>query len=69
VAPSYQSIPSACAASAAGAVAKRKEEKYTDTAKNYHFFPIDFDTFCPINQVGADFYLFYLLKLSDSTKT
>ena len=55
VAPSYLSISSACAASAAEAAAKRKEEKYTDIACSYHFFPIAFETFGPINQVGTDF--------------
>ena len=57
VAPSYLSISSARAASAAEAAAKRKEEKYADIACNYHFFPIAFETFGPINQVGVDFIL------------
>jgi len=47
VAPSYLSMSSACAASAA--------DKYTEIACNYHFFPIAFDTFGRINQVGTDF--------------
>jgi len=55
VAPSYLSISSACAASATEAAAKHKENKYTEIACNYHFFPIDFETFGHINQVGMDF--------------
>jgi hypothetical protein len=55
VAPSYLSITSACAASAAEAAAERKEKKYSDIACNYHFFPIAFETFGPLNQVGTDF--------------
>ena len=55
VAPSYLSITSACAASAAKAAAERREKKYSDTACNYHFFPIAFETFGPLNQVGTDF--------------
>jgi len=39
VVPSYLNISSACAASAAEAAAKRKEDKYTDIACNYYFFP------------------------------
>jgi len=50
--PSYLSMSSACATSAAEAVAKRKEEKYIEIACNHHFFPIAFETFGPINQVG-----------------
>jgi len=48
VAPSYLSISSACSASAAEAAAKRKDDKYTEIACNYHFFPIAFETFGPI---------------------
>jgi len=48
-------MSSACAASAAEAAAKPKEEKYIAIACNHHFFPIAFKTFDPINQVGADF--------------
>ena len=55
VAPSYLRITSACAASAAEAAAERKEKKYYEIACNYHFFPITFDTFGPVNQVGTDF--------------
>jgi len=55
VAPSYLGILSACAASAAEAAAKRKEDKYTENTCYYHFFPIAFETFDPINQVGTDF--------------
>jgi len=47
-------MSSACAASAAEAAAKRKE-KYIEIACNHHFFPIAYETFGPINQVGADF--------------
>jgi len=43
-----------CPASAAKAAAKCKEEKYFEIACNHHFFPIVFETFGPINQVGAD---------------
>jgi len=39
---------------AAEAAAKRKEDKYTEIAYNYHFFAIAFETFDPINQVGTD---------------
>jgi hypothetical protein len=35
--------------------AKRKEEKYTGIACIYNIFTTAFDTFGPINQVGADF--------------
>ena len=55
VAPSYHSITSACAASAAEARAERKEKKYSDIACNYHFFPIAFETFGLLNQVVTDF--------------
>jgi len=55
LAPSYLSMSSACAASTAEAAAKRQEDKYIEIACNYHFFPIAFETFGPINQVGADF--------------
>ena len=55
MAPSYLSITSACAASAAEAATERQEEKYSDIACNYHFFPIAFETFGPLNQVGTDF--------------
>jgi len=48
-------MSSACDASAAEAAAKREEEKYIEIASNHHFFPIEFETFGPINQVGADF--------------
>ena len=40
VAPSYLSITSACAASAAEAAAERKEKKYSNIACNYHFMLI-----------------------------
>ena len=43
-------ISSACAATAAEAAAKRKE-----IACNHNFFPIAFEAFGPINQVGTDF--------------
>jgi len=52
VAPSYLSISSACAAEAA---AKRRQDKYTESACNYHIFPIAFEPFGRINQVGTDF--------------
>jgi len=52
VAPSYLS---AFATSAAEAAAKRNEEGCFEIAWNHHFFPIAFETFGPINQVGADF--------------
>jgi len=55
VALSYLSMSSACAASAAEVAAKRKEEKYIEIACNHHFLPTAFETFSPINQVGADF--------------
>jgi len=55
VAPSCLSILFACATSAAEAAAKRKEDKYTEIACNYLFFPIAFETFGPVNQVGTDF--------------
>jgi len=49
VAPSYLSISSSCVPSAAEAAAKRKEDKYTEIACNFHFFPIAFEIF------GTDF--------------
>jgi len=55
VAPSYLSKSSVCAAWAAEAAAKRKEGKYIEIECNHHFFPIAFETFGPINQIGADF--------------
>ena len=39
----------------AEAATERKENKYSDIACNYHFFPIAFETFGPLNQVGTDF--------------
>ena len=55
VAASYVGISSSCAASAAEAAAKRKEEKYVDICRTHHFFPIAFETIGPINQVGSKF--------------
>ena len=55
MAASYVGISSSCAASAAEAAAKRKEEKYIDICRTHHFFPIAFETFGPINQVGLEF--------------
>ena len=55
VAASYVGISSSCAASAAEAAAKRKEEKYVEICRTHHFFPIAFETFGPINQVGSEF--------------
>jgi len=55
VASSYLSISSACAAAAAEAVSKRKEDEYTEIACNYHLLPIAFETFGPIIQVVTDF--------------
>jgi len=55
VAASYLSATSACAGSAAEAAAKRKEDKYVEISSNYHFFPLAFETFGPIIQVGSDF--------------
>ena len=52
---SYVGISSSCAASAAEAAAKRKEEKYVEICRTHHFFPIAFETFDPINQVGSEF--------------
>jgi len=43
VAPSYLRMSSSCAASAAEAVAKRKEDECIEIACNYHFFVIAFD--------------------------
>ena len=39
----------------AEAAAKRKEEKYVEICRTHHFFPIAFETFGPINQVGSEF--------------
>ena len=55
VAASYVGISSSCAASAAEAAAKRKEEKYVEICRTHHFFPIAFETFGPMNQVGSEF--------------
>ena len=55
VAASYVGISSSCAASAAEAAAKRKEEKYVEICRTHHFFSIAFETFGPINQVGLEF--------------
>jgi len=38
-----------CAASAAEAAAKHKDDQLTQIACNYYFFPIAFETSCPIN--------------------
>jgi hypothetical protein len=48
-------MSSACAASAAATVAKRKEQKYIEISCNHHFFPIAFKTFDPIDHIGTDF--------------
>jgi len=53
--PSYVGLSPACAASAAESGAKRKEEKYIEISRNYHFFPIAFEAFGPIYQIGKDF--------------
>jgi len=55
VATSYLSLTSSCAGSAAEAAATRKEAKYSEISSNFHFFPLAFETFGPINQVGRDF--------------
>jgi len=55
VAASYLNATSACAGSAAEAAAKRKEDKYAEISATYHFFPLAFETFGPINHVGSDF--------------
>ena len=55
VAASYVGISSSCAASAAEAVAKRKEEKYVEICRTHHFFPSAFKTFGPMNQVDSEF--------------
>jgi len=55
VAALYLSATSACTGSAAEAAAKRNEDKYAEISSNYHFFPLAFETFGPINQVGSDF--------------
>ncbi len=55
VAASYLNATSACAGSAAEAAAKRKEEKYAEISATYHFFPLAFETFGPINHVGSEF--------------
>ena len=52
---SYVGISSSCAASAAEAAAKRKEEKYIEICQTHNFFPIAFETFSPINQVDLEF--------------
>jgi len=46
---------------------ERKEEKYIEIACNHHFLPIAFETFAfetfgPINQVGADFILHWAIE-------
>jgi len=50
VAPSYLAMSSACAASAAEAVAKRKEDKYIEISRTYQLLPFSFETFGSINQ-------------------
>jgi len=52
---SYLKATSACAGSAAESAAKRTEDKYAEISSNYHLFPLAFETFGPINQVGSDF--------------
>jgi len=44
-----------CNLTAAEATAKRKEDKSTEIACNYHFFPIAFETIGPIDEVGTEF--------------
>jgi len=53
IAASYLSATSAYAGSAAEAAAKRKEDKYAEISS---FFPLAFETFGPINQVGSEFF-------------
>ena len=67
VVPSYLGITSACAASAAEAAAERKGKKYSDIECNYHFFPIAFETFGPLNQVGTDFISALSHRISSNT--
>jgi len=55
VAASYLNSTASCAGSAAEAAASRKEEKYAEIAAQYHFIPLAFETFGPINQAGCDF--------------
>jgi len=64
-------MSSNCAASAAKAAAKRKEEKYIEIACNHHFLPITFETFGPINRSLRTSFLHWaiesLLTLTTST--
>jgi len=55
VATSYLGLTSECAAAAAEAAAKRKEDKYIEISRSHLFFPVAFETFGPINQTGIDF--------------
>ena len=55
VAASYLNNTASCAGSAAEAAASRKEDKYAEIAVRYHFFPLAFETFGPINQAGCEF--------------
>jgi len=55
VAPSYLSMSSACAASAAEAAAKHNEEKYIEIACNHHFFPSPLRRSVLTMSVHADF--------------
>ena len=64
IAASYVGISSSCAASAAEAAAKRKEEKYVELCRTHHFFPIVFETFGSINQVGSEFISAFGQKLT-----
>jgi len=52
---SYLGMSSACAASAAESAVKRKKDNVIEISRNYHLFPIAFETSGPINQIGMDF--------------
>jgi len=47
--------PASQAGSAAEAATSRKEEKYSEIAVQYNFFPLAFETFGPINQASCKF--------------
>ena len=55
VATSYVAASATCAACAAETAAQRKENKYTDIAQTYLFYPIALETMGPINIAGQDF--------------
>jgi len=66
VAASYVAITSARAAPAAEAAAQRKEIKYAEIAQTHLFYRLSFETMGPINVVGLEFIMIWVIESLES---